>query len=84
MRTSHPRVVALHFLAALFAISCLFDAHALALAPEAMQSMVIVEGDQGRGSGFVVAMDGKTYVVTNAHVVRGNKNLSLEISATRS
>ena len=40
--------------------------------------MVIVSGDVGRGSGFLVKMNGKTYVITNSHVVRGNPNLKFK------
>ncbi len=40
--------------------------------------MVIVEGDAGRGSGFITKMNGKTYVVTNAHVVRGNTKVTFK------
>lgn len=43
-----------------------------------MQSMVIVEGDQGRGSGFIVKMDDRIYVVTNAHVIQGNHKLTFK------
>lgn len=46
-----------------------------ALDAAALQAMVIVEGEEGRGSGFVVKMDGRTFLVTNSHVVRGNRNV---------
>ncbi len=49
-----------------------------ALEPAALQAMVIVEGDEGRGSAFVVRMEGKTYLVTNSHIVRGNANLKFK------
>ncbi len=49
-----------------------------ALDAASMQAMVIVEGDEGRGSGFVVRMDGKTFLVTNSHVVRGNRNVKFK------
>jgi hypothetical protein len=49
-----------------------------ALDTPAMQSMIIVEGDEGRGSGFVVKMNGKTYLITNSHVVRGNRNVKFK------
>ena len=32
--------------------------------------LIIIECDEGSGSGFLLAMDGKTYLVTNEHVVR--------------
>jgi hypothetical protein len=51
---------------------------AVALDPERLQAMVIVEGDEGRGSGFLAIMDGRTYVVTNAHVVQGSKKVSFK------
>ncbi len=49
-----------------------------ALDAASMQAMVIVEGDEGRGSGFVVRMGGKTFLVTNSHVVRGNQNVKFK------
>jgi len=49
-----------------------------ALDAGAMQAMVIVEGDGGRGSAFVVKMDGKTFLITNSHVVRGNRNVKFK------
>ncbi len=64
--------------AALIAVLFHPASRAFALGPEAMQSMVIIEGDQSRGSGFVVQMDGKTYLVTNSHVISGNKNLKFK------
>lgn len=63
-----------------------FKVGACALTVEVMQSLILVEGDDGRGRGsaFIVKMNGKTYLVTNAHVVQGQvkskfKNLSNEI-----
>ncbi|HVV73749.1 MAG TPA: serine protease, partial [Verrucomicrobiae bacterium] len=35
-------------------------------------ALAIVEGKNGVGSGFVCNMDGKTYVITNAHVLADN------------
>lgn len=49
-----------------------------ALDTPAMQAMIIVEGDDGRGSGFAVRMNGKTYLITNSHVVRGNRNVKFK------
>lgn len=45
---------------------------------QALQSMVIVTGDHGRGSAFVVSMEGKTYLVTNSHVVQGNTHVKFK------
>ena len=61
--------------AALFFLAFCTGGHLRALDAAAMQSMVIVEGDEGRGSAFVVLMDGKSFLVTNSHVVRGNRNV---------
>ncbi|MBB5350333.1 hypothetical protein HNR46_000557 [Haloferula luteola] len=44
---------------------------------EHFNSVVLVEGDQSAGSGFVAHADGKTWVYTAAHVFCGNKKLSL-------
>jgi S1-C subfamily serine protease len=41
-------------------------------------SVVAVEHQRGQGSGIVIASDG--YVVTNSHVVRGTKRLSVEVA----
>lgn len=38
---------------------------------ELMKSMLIVENDEGAGSGFVCNMDGEKWIVTNEHVTRG-------------
>jgi hypothetical protein len=59
-------------------VFCFMIGSAPALEPKAMQSMVIVEGDKGRGSAFVVAMNGKVYLVTNSHVIRGNQNVKFK------
>jgi hypothetical protein len=49
-----------------------------ALDASALQAMVIVEGDEGRGSGFVLKMGDKTFLITNSHVVRGNRNVKFK------
>ena len=49
-----------------------------ALDAATMQAMVIVEGEEGRGSAFVVKIGDKTYLVTNSHVVRGNRNVKFK------
>ncbi|MEZ5325563.1 MAG: serine protease [Verrucomicrobiales bacterium] len=33
------------------------------------ESIILIEGEEGRGSGFVVDLDGTQYVYTNAHVL---------------
>jgi S1-C subfamily serine protease len=40
-----------------------------------MQAMIIVEGDEGRGSGFILNINGQSFLVTNSHVVCGNHHL---------
>jgi len=47
-------------------------------ADNAMKSLVIVEGASGRGSGFIVTMEGKKYLVTNLHVIMGNTALKFK------
>ncbi len=42
-------------------------------------SLVIVETDVGNGSGFVVEIGGKRYVMTNQHVVRAAKKIQLRL-----
>ena len=39
------------------------------------ESLVLVEGSKGVGSGFVSEIKGKKYIFTNAHVVIGNSKL---------
>jgi S1-C subfamily serine protease len=51
---------------------------AFGLGTDAMQAMVIVEGDEGRGSAFLVRMEGMVYLVTNSHVICGNKNVKFK------
>jgi Trypsin-like peptidase domain len=43
-----------------------------------MQAMVLVEGDKGKGSGFIARMEGKTYVITNSHVIRGSSKVTFK------
>ena len=40
------------------------------------KSLVIVEGKEGRGSGAVLAIRGANYVVTNAHVLSQNPDVT--------
>lgn len=42
-----------------------------------LKSCVIIQGDKGAGSGFVVAFKGKKVVMSNAHVLCGNQNVKL-------
>jgi serine protease Do len=44
----------------------------------AIQSVVTVTGTKGFGSGVVISPDG--YIVTNYHVVQGEKNISVKLS----
>ena len=39
--------------------------------------ILTLKGDQGSGSGFVLKRGSKFYLVTNAHVVEGNKNIKV-------
>ncbi|EDY18532.1 hypothetical protein CfE428DRAFT_3917 [Chthoniobacter flavus Ellin428] len=50
----------------------------MALDASALQAMVIVEGDEGRGSGFVLKMGNQTFLITNSHVIRGNRNVKFK------
>ncbi len=40
-------------------------------------SLVTVQTDTGTGSGFVVSLDGKKYVISNAHVLAGASEITL-------
>jgi len=43
------------------------------------RSLVVVETDAGTGSGFVIQIGGKRYVMTNQHVVRAAKKIQLRL-----
>ena len=45
------------------------------LTPQQMEAIVLVEGDEGVGSGFVAKIRGVDFVVTNQHVIGGNATL---------
>ncbi len=40
-----------------------------------MEAIVLVEGDDGAGSGFITRMRGVDFVLTNLHVIGGNANI---------
>jgi hypothetical protein len=44
------------------------------------KSVLIVEGDSGSGSAFVALAEGKPYIYTNAHVLKGQKKLTFKDS----
>jgi uncharacterized coiled-coil protein SlyX len=44
-------------------------------------SIIIIEGDQNSGTGFALAVDGKKYVYTAAHVLSGNNKLTIRSSS---
>lgn len=54
-----------------------------ALPPETLRSIVVAEGDEARGSGFLVLMGKQVYVVTNAHVVSGNRKIAFKTLSNR-
>jgi hypothetical protein len=45
------------------------------LTSEQMASIVLIEGDDGVGTGFIARLRGVDFVVTNVHVIGGNKTL---------
>src|ERR1700761_8183120 len=45
---------------------------------DAMRGMIIVERKEGQGSGFLVRMDGRIFLVTNSHVIRGESSLKFK------
>lgn len=49
--------------------------------PKITNAVCTITGDKSSGSGFVVAAEGKLYVYTAAHVISGNKSLSITNSA---
>ncbi|MBB5351164.1 S1-C subfamily serine protease [Haloferula luteola] len=44
-----------------------------------LNSMVMIEGDQGKGSGFICRVDGGYYVYTAAHVLSGQSRLEVKL-----
>ncbi|MDF1755482.1 MAG: serine protease [Verrucomicrobiales bacterium] len=44
---------------------------------DAADCVVLIEGDAGSGTGFLVSSSDKSYIYTNAHVVAGNKQLKM-------
>lgn len=49
-----------------------------ALSPEQMAAIVLIEGDAGTATGFITKIRGVDFVVTNLHVLGGNKKISLK------
>ncbi len=46
--------------------------------PRISNSVLIIEGDQSAGTGFIVSTGGKKYVYTAAHVFSGNSRLTIK------
>lgn len=53
------------------------DAEAGQIVQDYHNALVIVEGEEGRGSGFLCNLGGKICAITNAHVLSGNRNFKL-------
>jgi hypothetical protein len=47
------------------------------LSPEQLKALVIVKGDLGAGTGFVVKSHGLFFIITNEHVLSGNKKFTM-------
>ena len=47
------------------------------LTPEQMEAIVLIEGEEGVGTGFVARIRGVDFVVTNLHVIGGNEKLRI-------
>ncbi len=47
------------------------------LSGEQLKALVIIEGDDSRGSGFVAKINEQFYIVTNEHVLSGNKKFTV-------
>ncbi|MEP4076571.1 S1 family peptidase [Haloferula sp.] len=52
-------------------------------APEISEAIVVIEGDAGVGTGFMVKSDDKLYLYTAAHVLSGNKRLKVKLRSGR-
>jgi hypothetical protein len=49
--------------------------------PKITQALASITGDVSKGTGFVVACDGKRYIYTDAHTLNGNSRLAIANSA---
>lgn len=47
------------------------------------EAIVVIEGDAGAGTGFLVEDEGKLYLYTAAHVLSGNKTLKVKLRTGR-
>ncbi|WOO39991.1 serine protease [Rubellicoccus peritrichatus] len=47
-------------------------------APINYSALLVVEGDDGVGSGFLAEIKGRYFIVTNIHVIAGNKNVQFK------
>lgn len=45
------------------------------LSKDILNALIEVKGDSGQGSGFLTEWHGKTFIVTNIHVIHNNQNL---------
>ncbi len=45
-----------------------------------IRALVYIEGDESSGSGFIAHLNGQSFVVTNEHVLSGNKKFSITAS----
>lgn len=51
------------------------------LPPDVLDAMVVIEGKKGSGSGFVCSFKGRSYIVTNQHVISGLSNARFQTRA---
>lgn len=51
------------------------------LSPDVLDAMVVIKGKEGSGSGFVCSFKGKSYIVTNQHVISGLSNARFQTRA---
>ena len=47
------------------------------LTPQQMEAIVLIEGEEGVGTGFIAKIRGVDFVVTNQHVIGGNEKLRI-------
>ena len=50
------------------------------IVPEITACMVEIRGDRSSGTGFIAELKGKDFIVTNLHVLSGNKNIEFYAS----
>ncbi len=60
-------------------LTALFTTHAQLKFDSLRSSLVVIETESGSGSGFIIQLDGKVFLLTNRHVVQGAQKLDFRL-----